>query len=111
MERYAPTPLPVDSFTYGLLPWEHPFPLKPRKGRRHTSRADHPSARLRNGRANISCHEARNNDFFLLGELHGDNQIPALLRTLLVPAREARLPAHRQKSAHGQLISSSSPPR
>jgi len=26
--------------------------------------------------------EARNNDFFLLGELHGDNEIPALLRAL-----------------------------
>lgn len=26
--------------------------------------------------------EARNNDFFLLGELHGDNEIPALLRVL-----------------------------
>jgi hypothetical protein len=26
--------------------------------------------------------EARNNDFFLLGELHGDNEIPALLREL-----------------------------
>ena len=28
------------------------------------------------------AHQADNNDFFLLGELHGDNQIPALLRTL-----------------------------
>jgi len=26
--------------------------------------------------------EAQNNDYFLLGELHGDNEIPALLRTL-----------------------------
>lgn len=26
--------------------------------------------------------EAKNNDFFLLGELHGDNEIPALLRVL-----------------------------
>ena len=26
--------------------------------------------------------EARNNDFFLLGELHGDNEIPTLLRVL-----------------------------
>src|SRR5579863_2486158 len=26
--------------------------------------------------------EARSNDYFLLGELHGDNEIPALIRTL-----------------------------
>ncbi|MFZ0805341.1 MAG: hypothetical protein WAN03_04130, partial [Candidatus Sulfotelmatobacter sp.] len=26
--------------------------------------------------------ESRNNDFFLLGELHGDNEIPRLLRTI-----------------------------
>ncbi len=26
--------------------------------------------------------EAKNNDFFLLGELHGENEIPDLLRTL-----------------------------
>jgi len=33
------------------------------------------------GRAFL-LNEAENNDFFLLGELHGDNEIPALLRTL-----------------------------
>jgi hypothetical protein len=33
------------------------------------------------GRAFL-LNEARNNDFFLLGELHGENEIPALLRAL-----------------------------
>lgn len=32
----------------------------------------------RGGRAFL-LNEATNNDFFLLGELHGDNEIPALL--------------------------------
>ena len=37
---------------------------------------------LENAGRNLLIQEARDNDFFLLGELHGDNEIPALLRTL-----------------------------
>lgn len=37
---------------------------------------------LKNDGRAFLLHEAASNDFFLLGELHGDNEIPALLRAL-----------------------------
>ena len=37
---------------------------------------------MENEGRNFLFNEAKNNDFFLLGELHGDNEIPALLRLL-----------------------------
>src|SRR5689334_22797835 len=37
---------------------------------------------LENDGRNFLLKEARNSDFFLLGELHGDNEVPGLLRVL-----------------------------
>jgi len=79
---YVPAPLMVDSLRDHRRSRKAHRPARSTGPRFHTNCSNDRSAGPGNGWAKVSFDEASKNDFFLLGEVHGDNEIPKLLTTL-----------------------------